>query len=266
MTTVLIAVPRQASERRVALTPTVVGRLVDAGHAVEVEAGAGEQASFADRMFGDAGAEIVETLSAASELIVVVGPPSMDRATALPEGSALVGFLDPFGSGDLMRALAARRVTAFAMEEIPRTTLAQSMDALSSQASAAGYHAVLLAAVSTPRIFPLLMTAAGTMPPVKVLVLGAGVAGLQAIATAKRLGAVVSAYDIRPQVQEQIESLGARFVAGPVDESAASASGYARELGDDTQRRQQAALAGPVADADVVITTAQIPGLSLIHI
>jgi NAD(P) transhydrogenase subunit alpha len=134
------------------------------------------------------------------------------------------------------------------------------MDALSSQASAAGYHAVLLAAAATPRVFPLLMTAAGTMPPVRLLVLGAGVAGLQAIATAKRLGAVVSAYDIRPQVKEQIESLGAKFVAGPVDESAASASGYAKEVGDETQRRQQDALAAIVADADVVITTAQIPG------
>jgi NAD(P) transhydrogenase subunit alpha len=255
-----IAVPREASERRVALTPTVVGRLVGAGHVVEVEAGAGEQASFEDRSYRDAGAAIVETFSSESELVVVVGPPSADRAATFPEGSALVGFLDPFRSGDLVRELVARRITAFAMEEIPRTTLAQSMDALSSQASAAGYHAVLLAAVATPRIFPLMMTAAGTMPPVKLLVLGAGVAGLQAIATAKRLGAVVSAYDIRPQVREQIESLGARFVAGPVDESAASGSGYAKEVGDDTQRRQQAALAEPIADADVVITTAQIPG------
>ena len=255
-----IAVPKEANGRRVAVTPTVVGRLVGAGHVVEVEAGAGGDASFDDRSYGDAGAEIVETTSSAAVLIAVVGPPSVDLAATFPEGSAVIGFLDPFASGDLLREFAARRITAFAMEEIPRTTLAQSMDALSSQASAAGYHAVLLAAVETPRFFPMLMTAAGTMPPVKLLVLGAGVAGLQAIATAKRLGAVVSAYDIRPQVKEQIESLGARFVAGPVDESAASASGYAKEVGDDTQRRQQAALAKHVADADVVITTAQIPG------
>ena len=134
------------------------------------------------------------------------------------------------------------------------------MDALSSQASAAGYHAVLLAATATPRFFPMLITAAGTTPPVKLLVLGAGVAGLQAIATARRLGAVVSAYDIRPQVQEQIESLGARFISAPVDESAAAATGYAKEVSDETQRRQQAALASHIADADVVITTAQIPG------
>jgi NAD(P) transhydrogenase subunit alpha len=152
------------------------------------------------------------------------------------------------------------RITSFAMESIPRTTLAQTMDALSSQATAAGYHAVLLAAAATPRFFPMLTTAAGTIPPVKLLVLGAGVAGLQAIATARRLGAAVSAYDIRPEVREQIESLGARFVAAPVDESAAAATGYAKEVSDETQRRQQDALASVVEDSDVVVTTAQIPG------
>jgi NAD(P) transhydrogenase subunit alpha len=157
-------------------------------------------------------------------------------------------------------ALIRGRITSFAMESIPRTTLAQTMDALSSQATAAGYHAVLLAAAATPRFFPMLTTAAGTIPPVKLLVLGAGVAGLQAIATARRLGAAVSAYDIRPEVREQIESLGARFVAAPVDESAAAASGYAKEVSDETQRRQQEALASVVEDSDVVVTTAQIPG------
>ena len=146
------------------------------------------------------------------------------------------------------------------MEAVPRTTLAQSMDALSSQASAAGYQAVLVAATAAPQIFPMMITAAGTIAPVKLLVLGAGVSGLQAIATARRLGAVVSAYDIRPQVQEQIESLGATFIAAPVDESAAAATGYAKEVADETQRRQQAALAPVVAASDVVITTAQIPG------
>jgi NAD(P) transhydrogenase subunit alpha len=171
-----------------------------------------------------------------------------------------VGFLDPFASVDLIRVLTERTITAFAMEAIPRTTLAQSMDALSSQASAAGYHAVLLAATATPRFFPMLITSAGTIPPVKLLVLGAGVAGLQAIATARRLGAVVSAYDIRPQVREQIESLGATFIAAPVDESAAAATGYAKEVADETQRRQQDALAPVVTASDVVITTAQIPG------
>ena len=171
-----------------------------------------------------------------------------------------MGFLDPFDAIDLVTVLIKRRITAFAMESIPRTTLAQSMDALSSQATAAGYHAVLVAATETPRFFPMLTTAAGTIPPVKLLVLGAGVAGLQAIATARRLGASVSAYDIRPEVREQIESLGARFVAAPVDESAAAASGYAREVSDETQRRQQDALAEVVEDSDVVVTTAQIPG------
>jgi NAD(P) transhydrogenase subunit alpha len=172
----------------------------------------------------------------------------------------LAGFLDPFASTELIAMLRDRRITAFAMEAIPRTTLAQSMDALSSQASAAGYHAVLLAGTASPRFFPMLITAAGTIPPVKLLVLGAGVAGLQAIATARRLGAVVSAYDIRPQVKEQIESLGARFIAAPVDEAAATASGHATEVADETQRRQQAALEACVADSDVIITTAQVPG------
>lgn len=256
-----IAIPREADgERRVAITPTVARRLVDAGHVVTVESGAGAPANFTDDEYTDAGAEVASDPLPDAELVLVVGPPSSAAVGAYPERCALVGFLDPFGSADLVRALAARRITAFAMEAIPRTTLAQSMDALSSQASAAGYHAVLLAAAATPRVFPLLMTAAGTLPPVKLLVLGAGVAGLQAIATGKRLGAVVSAYDIRPQVKEQIESLGATFVAGPVDESAASASGYAKEVGDETQRRQQDALSDVVAGVDVVITTAQIPG------
>lgn len=257
---VRIAVLIEPDERRVALTPAVVARLVGDGHTVEVESDVGATAGFTDAEYAEAGAEVVATTTGAAELVVVVGPPATALLERVPEGAAVIGFLDPFAAVDQLRMLMARRITAFAMEAIPRTTLAQSMDALSSQASAAGYHAVLLAAVETPRVFPLLMTAAGTMPPVKLLVLGAGVAGLQAIATAKRLGAVVSAYDIRPQVREQIESLGAKFVAGPVDESAASASGYAKEVGDETQRRQQAALAGAVADVDVVITTAQIPG------
>lgn len=243
-----------------ALTPAVVRRLVDAGHVVAIESGAGERAEFPDAEYVGAGAEVVADPLPGAELILVVGPPSPDAVSSYPDGCALVGFLDPFGGAALVRVLVERRITAFAMEGIPRTTLAQSMDALSSQASVAGYHAVLLAAAATPRVFPLLMTAAGTMPPVKLLVLGAGVAGLQAIATARRLGAVVSAYDIRPQVAEQIESLGATFVAGPVDESLASASGYAKEIGDETQRRQQDALADVVANVDVVISTAQIPG------
>lgn len=260
-TPVRIAIPKeQPGERRIAMTPQVAGRLRAKGHDVVVESGLGEALGFSDDSYQDEGATVDVSPCDNAELILVVGPPTAERAAHFPQGAVLTGFLDPFSSAELVTTLADRRITAFAMEAIPRTTLAQSMDALSSQAMAAGYHAVLLAGTATPRIFPMMMTAAGTIPPVKLLVLGAGVAGLQAIATARRLGAVVSAYDIRPQVKEQIESLGARFVAAPVDESAATASGHATEVADETQRRQQAALVECVADADVVITTAQVPG------
>lgn len=242
------------------MTPQVALRLIENGHTVVVETGAGLRAGFPDEVYEAHGAEVSGDPYTDADLVLVVGPPEPSQAERVPEGAALIGFLDPFASADLVRVLTRRRIAAFAMEAVPRTTLAQSMDALSSQATAAGYHAVLLAASATPRFFPMLTTAAGTIPPVKVLVLGAGVAGLQAIATSKRLGAVVSAYDIRPEVKEQIESLGARFIAAPVDESAASSSGYAKEVTDETQRRQQAALAKSVAEVDVVITTAQIPG------
>ncbi|HZD24453.1 MAG TPA: Re/Si-specific NAD(P)(+) transhydrogenase subunit alpha [Acidimicrobiia bacterium] len=256
-----IAVPAESSgERRVAITPQVALRLIEDRHSVALQTGAGVDAGFEDSDYVEAGVSVVEDPLADADLVAVVGPPSPELARRIPQESILVGFLDPFDAVDLVEVLTERRITAFAMESIPRTTLAQSMDALSSQATAAGYHAVLMAAVATPRFFPMLTTAAGTIPPVKLLVLGAGVAGLQAIATARRLGAAVSAYDIRPEVKEQIESLGARFVAAPVDESAAAASGYAREVSDETQRRQQAALAKVVAESDVVVTTAQIPG------
>lgn len=256
-----IAVPAEASdERRVALTPEVVAKLAEDGHSVTIEDGLGNRAGFTNEAYTEAGATVSDDPLTGADLVAVVGPPSPALASRVSSGSALVGFLDPFSSEELVRVLAGQNITAFSMEAIPRTTLAQSMDALSSQATAAGYHAVLLAAAATPRFFPMLTTAAGTIPPVKALVLGAGVAGLQAIATAKRLGAVVSAYDIRPEVKEQIESLGAKFVAAPLDESAASSSGYAKEVADETQRRQQATLTPAVADADVVITTAQVPG------
>lgn len=256
-----IAVLKEAAdERRVAMTPQVAVRLIEDRHTVVIESGAGDRAGFEDIDYRDDGVEVSDTPCDGADLVVVVGPPTPDQAKRIPEGTALLGFLDPFNSVDLVKVLTERRIAAFAVEAIPRTTLAQSMDALSSQATAAGYHAVLLAATATPRFFPMLTTAAGTIPPVKVLVLGAGVAGLQAIATAKRLGALVSAYDIRPEVREQIESLGAKFIAAPVDESAASSSGYAREVADETQRRQQDALAKSVADTEVLITTAQVPG------
>lgn len=243
-----------------AITPAVALRLIEQRHTVAVENGAGAGAGFTDAEYVDVGAEVTADPYHDADLVAIVGPPEVAQVGKVPEGAALVGFLDPFTAPDVVSALAERMITAFAMEAIPRTTLAQSMDALSSQATAAGYHAVLLAASASLRFFPMLTTAAGTIPPAKLLVLGAGVAGLQAIATARRLGAVVSAYDIRPEVREQIESLGARFIAAPVDESAAAASGYAKEVSDETQRRQLDALSEVVADSDVVVTTAQIPG------
>ena len=256
-----IAIPSESSEeRRVGLTPQVAGRLIQDGHQVAVEPGAGDGADFTDADYEEAGATLAVDPYDGAVVVVVVGPPKPEQAALIPSGAVLVGFLDPFSNAELVRVLAKREITSFSMEAIPRTTLAQSMDALSSQATAAGYHAALLAATATPRFFPMLTTAAGTIPPVKALVLGAGVAGLQAIATSRRLGAVVSAYDIRPEVREQIESLGARFVAAPVDESAASASGYAKEGADETQRRQQETLLPAVAESDVVITTAQVHG------
>jgi NAD(P) transhydrogenase subunit alpha len=256
-----IAVPTELpGERRVAITPQVAVRLVEQRHQVTVQTGAGDAAGFNDDDYRNAGAEVLDDPFKDSDVVVVVGPPGSDIPTWIPEGGVLIGFLDPFTSPDLVKTLTGRRISSFAMEAIPRTTLAQGMDALSSQATTAGYQAVLVAATTIRRMFPMLTTAAGTIAPVKLLVLGAGVAGLQAIATARRLGAVVSAYDIRPEVSEQIESLGARFVAAPVDESAASSSGYAKEVADETQRRQLHVLAPHVADSDVVITTAQIPG------
>jgi len=256
-----IAVPTELpGERRVAITPQVAVRLVEQRHQVTVQTGAGDAAGFNDDDYRNAGAEVLDDPFKDTDVVVVVGPPGSDTPSRVPEGGVLIGFLDPFTSPDLVKSLTERRISSFAMEAIPRTTLAQGMDALSSQATTAGYQAVLVAATTIPRMFPMLTTAAGTIAPVKLLVLGAGVAGLQAIATARRLGAVVSAYDIRPEVSEQIESLGARFVAAPVDESAASSSGYAKEVADETQRRQLHVLAPHVADSDVVITTAQIPG------
>ncbi|HEX6145849.1 MAG TPA: Re/Si-specific NAD(P)(+) transhydrogenase subunit alpha [Acidimicrobiia bacterium] len=257
-----IAIPTEApGERRVAMTPQVALRLIEQRHRVVVQEGAGVGAGFEDDAYRAEGVELRADPYPGAKVVLVVGPATAAQARKTEEEAVLIGFLNPFSSPDLIHEMVQRRITSFAMEAVPRTTLAQSMDALSSQATAAGYQAVLTAAAATPRFFPMLTTAAGTIPPVKLLVLGAGVAGLQAIATAKRLGAVVTAYDIRPEVREQIESLGARFVSAPVDESAASASGYAKGVADETQRRQMDALAPHVAGADVVITTAQVPGM-----
>jgi NAD(P) transhydrogenase subunit alpha len=191
-----------------------------------------------------------------ADIVLCVNAP--EALTDLKSGSILVGFLDPFVDADLISKLKDRGVTALAVEAIPRTTLAQSMDALSSQANIGGYAAALLAASSSPKLLPMMVTAAGTIPPSRALILGVGVAGLQAIATARRLGAVVSAYDIRPETAEQVESLGAKFVAAPTQEM--DEGGYAKEVGEDTQAQQHAALAPHIAESDVVITTAQIPG------
>jgi NAD(P) transhydrogenase subunit alpha len=244
-------------EHRVAATPQTVATYLGWGWQVNVESGAGTAAGFPDHLFTEAGANIVDGKTArGADLVLCVTPP--DELDDLVSGSVLVGFLDPFVNGDLITALRDRGVTALAVEAIPRTTLAQSMDALSSQASIGGYAAALLAANASPKMLPMMVTAAGTIPPSRALILGVGVAGLQAIATSKRLGAVVHAYDIRPETAEQVESLGAKFVAAPTQEM--DEGGYAKEVGTDTQAQQHAALAPHVAEADILITTAQIPG------
>ncbi len=266
-----VAVPREIvpGERRVALVPKSVGQLTGAGHEVLVQASAGAHASFPDEAYTAAGATIVPTaedLYGRAEVVLKVRRPDTDPATGrneadlLSSGTILVAFLDPARSLDTVRTLADRRVSAFAMEFMPRITRAQDMDALSAMSTVAGYHTTLMAAVRLPRFFPLLMTAAGTITPARVLILGAGVAGLQAIATAKRLGAVVEAFDIRPAVRDQVESLGASFVEVELGEAETeTAGGYAQQLSAEHEEREREAIARHVKDADVLITTALIP-------
>ncbi|HJQ82508.1 MAG TPA: Re/Si-specific NAD(P)(+) transhydrogenase subunit alpha [Candidatus Binatia bacterium] len=253
-----VGVPREtaAGEQRVALVPESVGRLAGRFELV-VEPGAGSAASFPDDAYTAAGATLGDPWSA--DLVAKVRGPAPAEVERLRDGSVLIGFLNPLTDKDGLERLARRGVTAFAMESIPRITRAQPMDALSSQATVAGYKAALLAADHLPRFFPMLMTAAGTVAPAKVLVLGAGVAGLQAIATARRLGAVVTGFDVRPIVREQIESLGANWLDLGVT-GAEAEGGYARELTPEEQQAQQEALAARIADFDVVITTAAVPG------
>ena len=254
-----VGVPREIAhgERRVALVPDAVTRLAKVGIGVVVENGAGETAAFDDAAYRDAGADIGDPWSA--DAVAKVQRPTDDEVARMRDGQVLIGFLQPLVDAEGIARLADRGVVAFAMESIPRITRAQPMDALSSQATVAGYKATLLAAERLPRFFPMLMTAAGTVPPAKVLVLGAGVAGLQAIATARRLGAAVSGFDVRPVVREQVESLGANFLdLGVVGEE--TEGGYARELTEEEQRRQQAELEQRIPEFDVVITTAAIPG------
>jgi H+-translocating NAD(P) transhydrogenase subunit alpha len=258
-----VAVPRETApgERRVALVPETVSKLRDAGFDVRVERGAGSAAGFPDEAYEQAGAELADGSSLSTDVgaIVRVAPPSPDEAAALASGTVLIGFLQPLTDADGIARLRERGVVAFAMESIPRITRAQPMDALSSQATVAGYKAVLLAADRVPKLFPMLMTAAGTIAPVRALVIGAGVAGLQAIATARRLGAVVSGFDVRPAVKEQVESLGATFLDLGV-RTAETAGGYATELTPEQQAQQQSALEARIPDFDVVITTAAVPG------
>jgi NAD(P) transhydrogenase subunit alpha len=263
---VRIAVPTEtaAGERRVALVPESVARLVRAGVEVRVQRGAGVRANFADAAYSDAGASLADdaaSLLAGAEVIVRVRRPSPEEARTLPSGSLLIALLQPGTDEELFASLAERQVTALALEKVPRITRAQSMDVLSSQSTVTGYKAVLIGAAELDKFLPMLTTAAGSIPPAKVFVIGAGVAGLQAIATARRLGAVVSAFDIRPAAAEQVQSLGASFLASDlVSGDAETRGGYAKEQSQTDQERTLAALAAHVPGMDLVITTAQIPG------
>jgi NAD(P) transhydrogenase subunit alpha len=257
-----VGVPKETAtgEHRVALVPEVVGKLRAKGLEVLVQSGAGEEALLSDEAFVEAGARIAGDAAEvwSSDVVVTIAPPSEEEVGRLGQGSILIGFLAPLTSPRTTRALAGARATAFAMEAIPRISRAQSMDALSSQSNVAGYRAALLGAESMGRFYPMLMTAAGTIPPAKVLVLGAGVAGLQALATAKRLGARTTGYDVRPEVAEQVQSLGAQWLDLGLE--ASGEGGYARELTEEERARQQQALTEAIKGFDVVITTALVPG------
>jgi len=257
----LVAVPKETTpgERRVALVPEVVKRL--SGHGVEVlvESGAGEAAMIPDSLYEQAGATLGDGAKVwSSPLVVKVQPPSAAEVAKLSAGTVLIGFLAPLASPETTKALAERKVTAFAMESIPRISRAQTMDALSSQSNVAGYRAALLGAEQIGRFFPMLTTAAGTIPPAKVLVLGVGVAGLQALATARRLGAQTTGYDVRPEVEEQVRSLGASWLDLGIE--AVGEGGYARELTSAEKAQQQEALTDAIKTFDIVITTALVPG------
>jgi NAD(P) transhydrogenase subunit alpha len=258
-----VSVPKESAsgETRVAIVPEVVKKLTAGGIEVVVEPGAGEASHVLDSALQEAGAKLEAGAGFSGDVVAKVQPPSADEIGRLRQGSVLIAFLQPLTNGDVAKSLASAGVTSFAMEAVPRITRAQSMDALSSQATVAGYRAALIGAQEIGRFFPMLTTAAGTIRPAKVLVLGAGVAGLQAIATARRLGGVVSAFDVRAAVKEQIESLGARFIELDIGlDDAESAGGYARALTDEEQQRQREALADVIAQQDIVISTAAGPG------
>ena len=261
-----IAVPRETApgERRVALVPESCKKLIQAGYEISIEAGAGDAAGFADQLYADLGVTIVAdpvALVGSGDLVLKITAPTAAETSAMKPGAIYVGSLMPLRNFAAVRDLASRKVTAFATDAIPRTTRAQSMDTLSSMANLGGYKGVLLAAVELNRYFPMLTTAAGMVFPAKVFVIGAGVAGLQAIATARRLGANVVATDVRPEVKEQIESVGAKYVGIELKESAAAGGGYAKELSDEDRTRQAEMLAAECAQSDVVITTALIGGV-----
>jgi len=258
-------IPREiaAGERRVAATPETVKKFIKAGLEVEVEAGAGEGSSILDARYSDAGATLVADATAAwsgADVVIKVAVPSVAEASKMKAGAVLVSFMAPHRNLDVVRKLADARITSLAMELVPRTTRAQTMDALSSQASIGGYKSVLIAAARLGKYFPLLMTAAGTVPPAKVVIMGAGVAGLQAVATAKRLGAVVEVSDVRAAAKEQVESLGGKFIELPMQESGEGTGGYAKEMSEEFLRKQREIVMQHLAKADVVICTALVPG------
>jgi len=266
-----IGIPKEIvhGETRVALIPSHVKNFIQKGHEIVVQSGAGENAAFSDEDYQKAGAEILqraEDVYLSADVVLKVQPPSYDTQTEchelemMSEGTVFIGNLSLFSDLGIIEKLNKKKITAFAMDFIPRITRAQSMDALSSMATIAGYKAVLMAADRLPKMFPLMMTAAGTLPPATVLVLGAGVAGLQAIATARRLGAKVEAFDPRPAVKEQVMSLGAQFVEMESSEDVETAGGYAKEQSDDFLKREQKAIGSRLSKTDVVITTAQIFG------
>jgi NAD(P) transhydrogenase subunit alpha len=259
----ILSVPAEIlpGERRVALVPDLVPKLIKTGLQVVVQAGAGAPASFLDAAYAAQGARLEPEVLGQADILLKVQPPTVDEVPRLKEGATLIGFLQPYTNAAGIAALAARQVTAFAMELMPRITRAQPMDALSAMSTVAGYKAVLIAANHLPKFFPLLMTAAGTVTPARVFVIGAGVAGLQAIGTAKRLGAVVEAYDTRPVVKEQVESLGAKFVELALEtKDAQDRGGYAKAQSEEFYRQQRELMGKSVAAADVVITTALVPG------
>jgi NAD(P) transhydrogenase subunit alpha len=259
----IVAIPKETfpGEHRVAIVPELVALRRQAGLEVAVETDAGVAAGFADAAYAEKGARVSADVVSDADVVVRVRPPSGDEVARMKDGATLIGLLQPFANASLVRALAARGITAFAMELMPRIARAQPMDALSAMSTVSGYKAVLLAASRLPKFFPLLMTAQGTMTPARVFIVGAGVAGLQAIATARRLGALVEAYDTRPVVKEQVESLGAKFVDMGLDtKDAEDKGGYAKAQSEEFYRNQQAMMLRCVASADVVIPTALIPG------